>query len=165
MSSCRDLFPLVLVLYYLLELKQILASRRSVLRHRVFIYDFFFHPPPRAPQYALDQTLVKMSDIEKKESLDGVDTSPAADQLEHVQTKEGEQHVFVRPSAKEEAAVIRKLDRRLLPIVFLLYSLAVLDQSNLGSAKLAGMEDDIDLSGNRYSLLGTVFYIAYIFSQ
>jgi sugar phosphate permease len=106
-----------------------------------------------------------MSDIEKKASLDRADTSPAADQLEHVQTKEGGSHVFIRPSAQEEAAVIRKLDWRLLPIVFLLYSLAVLDRSNLGNARLAGMEDDIDLSGDRYNLLGTVFYIAYIFSQ
>jgi sugar phosphate permease len=107
-----------------------------------------------------------MSDIEKKASLDAVDAShPAADQLEHVQTKEGGQHTFIRPSAQEEAAVIRKLDWRLLPIVFILYSLAVLDRSNLGNARLAGMEDDIDLSGDRYNLLGTVFYIAYIFSQ
>lgn len=106
-----------------------------------------------------------MSDMEKKASLDRIDTSPAADQLEHVQTKEGGQHTFIRPSAKEEAAVIRKLDRRLLPLIFTLYSLAVLDRSNLGNAKLAGMEDDIDLSGNRYSLLGTIFYIAYILSQ
>lgn len=107
-----------------------------------------------------------MSDIEKKASLDAVDAShPVADQLEHVQTKEGGQHTFIRPSAQEEAAVIRKLDWRLLPIVFILYSLAVLDRSNLGNARLAGMEDDIDLSGDRYNLLGTVFYIAYIFSQ
>lgn len=106
-----------------------------------------------------------MSDIEKKASFDRVDTSPTADQLEHVKTKEGGQHTFIRPSEQEEAAVIRKLDRRLLPIVFLLYSLAVLDRSNLGNARLAGMEDDIDLSGNRYTLLGTVFYIAYIVSQ
>lgn len=106
-----------------------------------------------------------MSDMEKKASIDRIDTSPAADQLEHVQTKEGGQHTFIRPSAKEEAAVIRKLDRRLLPLIFTLYSLAVLDRSNLGNAKLAGMEDDIDLSGNRYSLLGTIFYIAYILSQ
>lgn len=42
-----------------------------------------------------------MSDMEKKASLDRIDTSPAADQLEHVQTKEGGQHTFVRPSAKE----------------------------------------------------------------
>lgn len=103
-----------------------------------------------------------MSDIEKRASLDG----SAAGQLEHVQTKqEGHERVFIHPSAQEEAAVIRKLDWRLLPLVFVLYSLAVLDRSNLGNARLAGMEDDIDISGDRYNLLGTIFYIAYIFSQ
>ncbi|CAK4032772.1 MFS general substrate transporter [Lecanosticta acicola] len=72
---------------------------------------------------------------------------------------------FVPPTPQEENAVIRKLDRRLLPLVFVLYSLAVLDRSNLGNAKLAGMAQDIDISGNRYNLLGTIFYIAYILSQ
>lgn len=99
-----------------------------------------------------------MSDLEKKESTE-------ADQLEHVQTKGGALHTFVKPTAEEETAVIRKLDRRLLPLVFVLYSLSVLDRSNLGNARIAGMEDDIDLSGNRYNWLGTIFYIAYILSQ
>lgn len=76
-----------------------------------------------------------MSDIEKKASIDGSGT----DQFETLQTKEGVEHVFVRPSAQEEAAVIRKLDWRLLPLVFVLYSLAVLDRSNLGNARIAGM--------------------------
>lgn len=98
-----------------------------------------------------------MSDLENKESIE-------ADQLEHVQTKEG-QHTFIKSSAEEEAAVIRKLDWRLLPLVFVLYSLSVLDRSNLGNARIAGMEEDIDLSGNRYNWLGTIFYIAYILSQ
>ena len=61
--------------------------------------------------------------------------------------------------------MIRKLDWRLLPLVFILYSLSVLDRSNLGNARLAGMENDIDLRGHRYNLLGTIFYIAYIISQ
>lgn len=69
------------------------------------------------------------------------------------------------PTPEEEAAVIRKLDWRLIPLVFFLYMLSVLDRSNLGNAKLAGMEDDIDLSGFRYNWLGTIFYIAYILSQ
>jgi hypothetical protein len=58
--------------------------------------------------------LPNMSDIEKRAS--------GADQHEHAQNKEG-QHVFIRPSAQEEEAVIRKLDWRLLPLVFVLYSL------------------------------------------
>jgi hypothetical protein len=72
-----------------------------------------------------------MNDIEKRASDDAV-------QHEHAQSKEGD-HVFIRPSAQEEEAVIKKLDWRLLPLVFVLYSLAVLDRSNLGNARLAGM--------------------------
>ena len=67
---------------------------------------------------------------------------------------------FEPPTAAEEAAVIRKLDYRLLPLVFVLYSLSVLDRSNLGNAKLAGMAKDIDLSNYNYNWLGTCFYIA-----
>lgn len=63
-------------------------------------------------------------------------------------------------SEKEKNAVIRKLDWRLMPLIFILYSLSVLDRSNLGNARLAGLVDDIDLSGRRYDWLATVFYIA-----
>ena len=61
---------------------------------------------------------------------------------------------------QEEDRVWRKLDYRLLPLVFVLYTLSVLDRSNLGNAKLAGLEDSIDLGGWRYNWLGTIFYIA-----
>ena len=54
---------------------------------------------------------------------------------------------------KEEDAVIRKLDWHLMPLIFVLYSFSVLDRSNLGNARIAGMEDDIDLGGNRYAWL------------
>lgn len=60
----------------------------------------------------------------------------------------------------EEDAVIRKLDWHLLPLIFVLYSLSVLDRANLGNARISGMEDDIDLSGTRYDWLGTAFYIS-----
>jgi hypothetical protein len=47
-----------------------------------------------------------------------------------------------------------------MPLIFALYSISVLDRSNLGNAKIAGMDKDIDLSGNRYAWLGTIFYIS-----
>lgn len=67
---------------------------------------------------------------------------------------------FVPATSDEEAKLIRKLDWHLLPIIFVLYSLSVLDRSNLGNAKIAGMQKDIDLTGYRYNWLGTIFYIA-----
>ena len=63
-------------------------------------------------------------------------------QIEKLSTKAGEdafvKRDFVQPTPEEEAAVIRRLDWHLLPLVFVLYSLAVLDRSNLGNARLAG---------------------------
>ena len=67
--------------------------------------------------------------------------------------------------SKERAKVIRKLDLHLLPLCFILYTFSVLDRSNLGNARTAGLEDDIDVSGNRYHLLGVSFYVAYIVFQ
>lgn len=61
--------------------------------------------------------------------------------------------------AKEVAGVVRKLDLHLLPLCFILYTFSVLDRSNLGNARLAGLEDDIDLEGDRYQLLGTMYAI------
>lgn len=67
---------------------------------------------------------------------------------------------FIPPTPEEEAAVIRKLDWRLLPFVLVLYSLSILDRSNLGNARIAGMAKEINLTGLRYNWLGTIFYIA-----
>ena len=50
---------------------------------------------------------------------------------------------YVPSSQKEEKRIIRKLDARLLLFVFVLYSLSVLDRSNLGNAKLANMVSNL----------------------
>ena len=52
----------------------------------------------------------------------------------------GHHDEFVHPTMEEESALIRKLDMRLMPTLFLLYMMSVLDRGNLGNAKLAGME-------------------------
>ncbi|KAL9029938.1 MAG: hypothetical protein Q9196_001886 [Gyalolechia fulgens] len=62
-----------------------------------------------------------------------------------------------------EKRVIRKLDYRVMPLVSALYLLAFLDRSNIGNARIAGMEEDLDMEhGNRYQWLLNIFYIAYI---
>jgi len=44
----------------------------------------------------------------------------------------------------------------------LLYMLSFLDRSNIGNAKIAGLDIDLDLDSNRYEWVITAFYIAYI---
>lgn len=62
-----------------------------------------------------------------------------ASELENVDLKAQRGDDPVHASVQEEQKLIRKIDYRLLPFVFCLYSLSVLDRSNLGNAKLAGM--------------------------
>ncbi|KAL4820434.1 major facilitator superfamily domain-containing protein [Aspergillus spinulosporus] len=60
-----------------------------------------------------------------------------------------------------EARVVRKLDLRVPTLLGFLYLLALLDRSNIGNARIAGMEEDLSLHGNKYSWLLTIFYISY----
>ncbi|KAL4922856.1 major facilitator superfamily domain-containing protein [Aspergillus aurantiobrunneus] len=60
-----------------------------------------------------------------------------------------------------EARVVRKLDWRVPTLLGFLYLLALLDRSNIGNARIAGMEEDLNVHGNQYSWLLTIFYISY----
>lgn len=87
------------------------------------------------------------------------DEKQFANDLSNVLVKNSSEDSFIPATIDEEKAIIRKLDLRLIPFVFVLY-ISVLGRLYLGNAKLAGLEKDVDLSGNRYEWLGTIFYIA-----
>ena len=58
-----------------------------------------------------------------------------------------------------ELRVRNKLDWNIVPLVTVLYTLSVLDRSNVGNARIAGMSTDLNLYGDRYNWLLTIFYI------
>ncbi|KAF4843096.1 MFS transporter prlL [Colletotrichum siamense] len=65
----------------------------------------------------------------------------------------------------EESAVVRKFDRRLVLFVALLFMLSFLDRSNIGNARIAGMDEDLQSQppwDGWYEWTLTAFYIAYI---
>ncbi|KAF1942500.1 pantothenate transporter liz1 [Clathrospora elynae] len=77
------------------------------------------------------------------------------------------ENVPVAPPVEEidpviEKRVRRKLDTHLIPLLSALYLLAFLDRSNIGNARIAGMEEDLHLSSAQYQWLLTIFYISYI---
>ena len=55
-------------------------------------------------------------------------------------------------SKPETSRLLRKLDRTLLPFLSLLYLLSFLDRANIGNAKLAGLEKDLNMEGYDYSV-------------
>ncbi|KAG4440833.1 hypothetical protein IFR05_003705 [Cadophora sp. M221] len=59
--------------------------------------------------------------------------------------------------------VIRKVDIRLLPMLGLMYSISLVDRTNLGLALVAGMQQDLGLAvGDRYTVIVMVFFVAYM---
>ncbi|KAJ5636396.1 uncharacterized protein N7484_009709 [Penicillium longicatenatum] len=63
---------------------------------------------------------------------------------------------------KDEKEVVRIFDKRLVPFLAFLYLLAFLDRSNIGNARIAGLQEDLQLSSSQYEWLLTAFYITYI---
>ncbi|KAF3003568.1 hypothetical protein E8E13_006393 [Curvularia kusanoi] len=62
----------------------------------------------------------------------------------------------------EDKKVLKKLDRRLVGFMALLYCLSFLDRTNIGNARIAGMQRDLKLSSNQFEWLIWAFYITYI---
>jgi len=102
---------------------------------------------------------------------------PEADELE---LPEG---VESFANSLEERALVRKLDKRILPLTCLLYLFAcssfylkdsqelmfnqqpALDRSNLGNARLQGLPEDVlggDKTGVLFDWLTSAFYLSYV---
>lgn len=54
---------------------------------------------------------------------------------------------------------------RLIPIIFITYSLAYLDRANYGFGAAAGMAKDLSITSSMSSLLGALFFLGYFFFQ
>ncbi|KDR75670.1 hypothetical protein GALMADRAFT_140293 [Galerina marginata CBS 339.88] len=60
-------------------------------------------------------------------------------------------------------STIRKVDLRVLPILGILSALSLIDRSNLGLARIVGMDHDLHLSiGARYSIVSCIYFVPYI---
>ncbi len=54
---------------------------------------------------------------------------------------------------------------RIIPVVFITYSLAYLDRANFGFAAAGGMAEDLNITPGMSSLLGSLFFLGYFFFQ
>ena len=60
---------------------------------------------------------------------------------------------------------LRKRWTRILPAVFITYSLAYLDRANYGFGAAAGLAQTLHISGYQSSLLGALFFLGYCLPQ
>ncbi|KAJ9192714.1 hypothetical protein DTO021D3_9059 [Paecilomyces variotii] len=61
--------------------------------------------------------------------------------------------------------VLRKIDLRLMPLLFITYNLNFMDKTILSSAAVFGLEEDTHLKGSQYSWVSSIFYFGYLFWQ
>ena len=61
--------------------------------------------------------------------------------------------------AAEEKKLVRKIDLYLLPTIWIMYLLSYMDRTNIGNAKVAGMDVDLGLTSNQYSVILVVFFV------
>lgn len=91
---------------------------------------------------------------------------PEASQLDQVKTTDSVHDAkFEEVSTfteKETKALLRKIDVHLIPFLSLLYLLSFLDRTNIGNAKLFGLEKSLGLQGSQYNVALCVFFITYV---
>ncbi|SMR59918.1 unnamed protein product [Zymoseptoria tritici ST99CH_3D1] len=68
-------------------------------------------------------------------------------------------------SPAEAKSVLRKIDIRLMPILFLLYLLQYLDKNGINYASVYGLQKGTNLHGDDYSWLSSIFYFGYMAGQ
>jgi len=77
-----------------------------------------------------------------------------------------EEPVHHQFSQEFERQTIRHVDRRILPLLGILYAVALIDRTNLGIAYVAGMAVDLKLTvGERYSIVSCMYFVPYILLQ
>lgn len=66
------------------------------------------------------------------------------------------------PADKKEAKLLFKIDCFVLSYVCLNYWVNYLDRSNLANAYVSGMQEDLNMKGDEYNIINTVFTVGYI---
>ncbi|KAF4568225.1 hypothetical protein EYR40_010375 [Pleurotus pulmonarius] len=64
-----------------------------------------------------------------------------------------------------EKRIWRKLDLYVVPIIAMFYILSLVDRTNIGNARVAGLQRDLKMSNTQYSMALTVTYIPYILAE
>ncbi|ETN36542.1 uncharacterized protein HMPREF1541_08820 [Cyphellophora europaea CBS 101466] len=95
----------------------------------------------------------------KTESLDGARDVIAPEKAE---IAIHEEDVLARKMTRK---ILWKLDTRVLPVLALLFLCSFLDRTNVGNAKILGLEDDLGISNDQYANGLAIFYAFYIASE
>lgn len=88
----------------------------------------------------------ELGDIEEfREHVDKESPPIAYDEREEYDT------LLLKFDKTRQKALLRKIDLRLLPVLALFYLVSYINRTNMGNARLQGLEKDLHLSPQQYS--------------
>ncbi|KAK7054438.1 hypothetical protein VNI00_003636 [Paramarasmius palmivorus] len=64
-----------------------------------------------------------------------------------------------------ERKLVRKLDMRVLPTIIVIYIMNYIDRNGITTARLQGLEEDLQLSDIQYSVILSILYVTYCPAQ
>ncbi|KAI0317731.1 major facilitator superfamily domain-containing protein [Amylostereum chailletii] len=82
--------------------------------------------------------------------------------LAEKQEQEWKEEFVYSPGSDAERRLLRKIDLRIVPTIWLLYTMSYLGRANIGNAKSGGMAEDLALTDTQYSVVLLVFFISYV---
>ncbi|KAJ5535019.1 hypothetical protein N7527_001273 [Penicillium freii] len=86
-------------------------------------------------------------------------------ELEDAKSSPLDRHGDLTHQQKLTRKVLWKLDIHILPILALLFLMSFLDRTNVGNAKIIGLEADLSITDHQYDIGLAVFYLTYICSE
>ncbi|KDR78640.1 hypothetical protein GALMADRAFT_1364881 [Galerina marginata CBS 339.88] len=113
------------------------------------------------------QVEIALSGLPSPSSKDSTGRTPRVsdkrDEALDILPSSGKPALFV--TAAEDAHLVRKIDRRLMPIVFVIYFLQLLARQSVSFSAVFGLSQDAGLKDKEYSLVVSIFSIAQLSMQ
>lgn len=103
----------------------------------------------------------------EKTSVDMIDRVETAntDSPRRMEAPELVRNMTIEERAHAERILVRKIDFRLMPMLVLMYILNYLDRNNIASARLAGLETDLNLTSSQYETSVSILFVGYLLMQ
>ncbi|QLI67956.1 High-affinity nicotinic acid transporter [Metarhizium brunneum] len=97
---------------------------------------------------------------DRDQGLSSATSEKAAERGEVATNEYGESMILFDPVAERKLRL--KIDLYIIPTVAVLYLFCFIDRTNMGNAKIAGLEAELGFTGYNYNEIISIFYISYI---
>ncbi|TAQ86098.1 hypothetical protein B7494_g5574 [Chlorociboria aeruginascens] len=98
-------------------------------------------------------------DIHNAIILKHANLSDGDEALKAFVSHEGEEFIMTQQMEKD---LLRKIDWNLMPILCIVYGLNYLDKTTISYASIMGLKTSLNLTGDNYQWLGSMFYFGYL---